>query len=109
MTFKVVVSSKCLPAVITSVRPDSTVYQNMTVQLALRSKYLPTVITRVWLIADIPPTVNCNVAPFRGRLCTAVTFAMVLWTPVHMFFIAFPPGMVVRTALLQLREAWNGG
>ena len=109
MTFKVAFMGKCLPAVITPVPSDSTMYQNMTFQSAGFSKCLPTVTTRVWLIADIPPTVNCHVAPSRGRLSTAVTFVMVLWTSVHMFFIALPAGMVVGTALLQLHEACNGG
>ena len=48
-------------------------------------------------------------APFRAHLSIAVTFFMVLWTSVNMFFLALSPGMVVGTALLELHETWKGG
>ena len=109
MSFQTAVSSKCLPTVFTPVRSDSTVYQKMSFQMAVFSKRLPTVVTRVRLIASAPPTVNYDVAPCRRRLSIALTFFMVFWTSVDMFFLALPPGVVVGTAFLQLHETCKRG
>ena len=107
MSFQIRLLSKHFPTVSTSVLSDSTMYEERTFQATVFSIYLPTVVDRAWNIASAPPTVKYHVAPFRRRLSTAVTFAMVVWTSTDV--LALSPGMVVGTAVLQLHETWKRG